>query len=80
MMRRGKRKQKDSWLRRCALILLFLTGIVSPVTAQEEEDAVKVGEVVVTASRVEEPRKETTSAVVVITEEEIERMNVQFVP
>jgi vitamin B12 transporter len=36
--------------------------------------------VVVTASRVEEPRKETTSAVVVITEEEIERMNVQFVP
>jgi vitamin B12 transporter len=80
MMRRGKRKQKDSWLKGGALALLFLTSVVSPATAQEEEDAVKVGEVVVTASRVEEPRKETTSAVVVITEEEIERMNVRFVP
>ncbi len=44
------------------------------------EETVKVEEVVVTASRLEEPQEETTSEIIVITAEEIERTNAQKVP
>jgi vitamin B12 transporter len=80
MVRREKTKWGSLDIGICYLVLFFVAGFVSPAMAQEAEDRVKVGEVVVTASRVEEPRKETTSSVVVITGEEIEKMNVQFVP
>lgn len=42
------------------------------------KDTVKVEEVVVTASRIEEPIEETTSDVIVIREEELEKTNVEY--
>lgn len=54
-------------------ILLFL-----PVFTSAEERASTLEEVVVTATRVEEPVEETTSAIVVIKEDNIKKMNVQF--
>lgn len=55
---------------------LFI-ALAGPAQARE---GVSLGEMVVTASRMPEPEKETTSAVVVIRRDEIRRMNVQFVP
>jgi vitamin B12 transporter len=56
---------------------LFLLLFSPAAWAQE---ALQLGEVVVTASKIAEPEKEATSSVVVITSEEIERANVDFVP
>lgn len=63
---------------------LFLSLICSLFTIHCSllwaEEKIKIEEVVVTASRMEEPLEETTSSVVVIKEEDIKRMNVNFIP
>lgn len=56
------------------LIMLFTTA---PLMAADE--AVRIGEVVVTATKIEEAIEETTSDVIVINSEEIKKMNTQFV-
>ena len=56
----------------------MLFGAFAPGALAQE--TVKVGEVVVTASKLEEPATETTSAVVVISGEEIKRSGAHFVP
>mgnify|MGYP001568374187 FL=1 len=58
------------------LLLTFLTA--SAVWA--EDDSIKIKEVVVSATKIEEPVEETTSDVVVIKGEDIKEMNVEFVP
>ncbi|MBI4824465.1 MAG: TonB-dependent receptor [Nitrospirae bacterium] len=58
------------------LVVFLMLVMASAVWAEEK---VRVEEVVVTAGRIEEPSQETTSDVVVIKEEEIKKMNVQFV-
>jgi len=57
--------------------LVVLVFLAAPAPAQQ---GLSLGEMVVTASRVPEPEKETTSAVIVIRRDDIKRMNVQFVP
>jgi vitamin B12 transporter len=49
------------------------------LTTAWAEETVKVEELVVTASRLEEPLEETTSDVIVVTREDIEKTNVEFV-
>ena len=60
----------------CLLFLPFL--LASPAWA--EDDSIKIKEVVVSATKIEEPVEETTSDVVVIKGEDIKEMNVEFVP
>lgn len=62
--------------RLCFLLLPLL--VVSQVYAGG--DPIKIKEVVVSATKVEEPVEETTSDVIVIKEEDIKEMNVEFVP
>jgi len=64
--------------------LRILAGVVlgvllSGVVVMAEESDIKLEEVVVTASRIEEELKEATSDVRVIRGEDIKKMNVQFV-
>lgn len=57
------------------ILLPFL--IISSAWAEEK---VKLNEVVVTAARIQESIEETTSDVIVIRDDEIKKMNVQFIP
>lgn len=59
------------------LLSIWLLLITAPASAGEE---VKLEEIVVTATRMAEPVRETTSDVIVIPEEDIRKMNVNFVP
>lgn len=52
---------------------------MSLVTSLFAEEKIKLEEVVVTATRIEEAAEETTSDVVVIKAEDIKKMNIQFV-
>lgn len=61
-------------------LMLFPLFILSSVLGVRAEDNVKIGEVVVTAGRVEEPLEETTSDVTVLKAEDIKKMNVVLVP
>ncbi len=58
--------------------LVLILPLLMLTTAWAEE-TVKVEELVVTASRLEEPLEETTSDVIVVTREDIEKTNVEFV-
>jgi len=60
-----------------SLLLLWLF-LISPSAFAEEK--VKLDEIVVTADRIEEPIRETTSSVTIIPQEDIQKMNVEFVP
>jgi vitamin B12 transporter len=60
-------------------VLLFLCLLLIAPTVSAEEK-VRLDEIVVTASRIEEPLGETTSGVILITQEDIQKMNVSFVP
>jgi vitamin B12 transporter len=61
------------------ILLLFLwLFLITPSAAAEEK--VKLDEIVVTATRMEETIGETTSSVILITREDIQKMNVEFVP
>ena len=60
------------------LLLLTLTLlIVSPIWAESE--SIKIKEVVVTATKIEEPVEETTSSVIVIPEKTIESKGIDFI-
>lgn len=59
------------------LAALFLLLMISPAGAEEK---IKVGEVVVTAARIEEAAEETTSEVRVIKGEDIRKANATFLP
>ncbi len=61
-------------------VLFVLTSLTLHSSLLWAEEKVTVGEVVVTASKIEEGIGETTSGVTVIKGEEIENMNVAFVP
>ncbi len=61
-------------------ILLLLTSYFSLLTSlYAEEKAVSLEEVVVTATRLEESVKESTSSMVVIKGDEMKRMNIEFI-
>ena len=61
-------------------ILLFsLILIPSFAMAADDDDAIDIGEVVIGASRVEEPVSESTQDVTVITSEEIEKKGVTYI-
>jgi vitamin B12 transporter len=59
-------------------LLLVWLFLISPSASAEEK--VKLDEIVVTADRIEEPIRETTSSVTIIPREDIQKMNVEFVP
>ena len=59
------------------LTLIWLFLITPSASAQED---VKLDEIVVTAARIEEPVGETTGGVTLIEGEDIQKMNVDFVP
>lgn len=58
-------------------VLLLWLLLITPSASAEEN--INLDEIVVTANRIEEPIGETTSSVTLITQEDIERMNVDFV-
>jgi len=58
---------------------MFSFLILLPVFTSAEEKPLTLEEIVVTATKIKEPVEETTSDVIVIEEEEIKKMNVQFV-
>jgi vitamin B12 transporter len=61
--------------------LMLLPLIINSLSGSGwAEETIKIGEVVVTASRLEEAIGETTSEVTVIKGEEIKQMNVAFIP
>ncbi len=60
------------------LILIFIFSVTQLMAAEEE--SILLDEVVVTAAKLEELVGETTSAVTVIKDEDIKKMNVEFVP
>lgn len=66
-------------MKRFRLMLLSLLMISFSGSGWAEE-VIKIGEVVVTASKLEEAIGETTSEVTVIKGEEIKKMNVAFIP
>lgn len=73
----SSREVEVIWMKKLLMLLFFLPVLLAgPALAQQEAS---VGEVVVTATRLQEPEAETTSDVVVITAEDIEALNVQFV-
>lgn len=57
--------------------LLVLFFAVSPVWA--EDDSIKIKEVVISASKIEEPAEETTSRVIIIPNKTIESKGAQFI-
>jgi len=60
--------------------LIVFISILLLATTTRAEEKVSVGEIVVTASKIEEAVSETTSEVVVITKEEIENSGAKFIP
>ncbi|MBI4825575.1 MAG: TonB-dependent receptor [Nitrospirae bacterium] len=64
-------------MKRIIILILIMLFTAAPVMAADE--AVLAGEVVVTATKIEEAIEETTSDVIVIKSEEIKKMNTQFV-
>lgn len=79
-MEKGDVKEKEDWCRIKGLWVLLLSLLVVSYawTWAWAEEEIKIEEVVVTASRLEEPLKETTSDVISISREEIETRNVEF--
>jgi vitamin B12 transporter len=63
----------------CSAVLCVCLFIASssPVCAQEEDVSVKMGEIVVTAGRVEEKRKEVTTNVTIIGEEDVKNSSAE---
>lgn len=61
------------------IIVLILTMIFTAAPLMAADEVIKVGEVVVTATKIEEAIEETTSDVTVISSEDIKQMNTQFV-
>jgi vitamin B12 transporter len=64
-------------MKRIIILILIMLFTAAPLMAADE--AVRVGEVVVTAAKIEEAIEETTSDVIVIKSEDIKKMNTQFV-
>ena len=60
-----------------ALLFAWLFLTVAPASAEEN---VQLDEIVVTANRIAEPVAETTSSVTLITQDDIEKMHVEFLP
>jgi len=60
-----------------SLLLIWLFLLIPSASAEEK---VNLDEIVVTATRLEEPVGETTSGVTLITRKDIQNMNVEFVP
>ncbi|HCC69489.1 MAG TPA: hypothetical protein DEP99_06370, partial [Nitrospiraceae bacterium] len=59
-------------------IILTEGPYFSVLSSQFAEEKIKIEEVVVTATRIEEAIEETTSEVVVIKAEDIKKMNIQY--
>lgn len=63
--------------------LIYLCLLLLPILVDSlawSEEPIKIKEVVVTATKMEEALEETTSDVIVISDKEIKEMNVEFVP
>lgn len=65
------------WL---AAIALVMAVTMSSSVGWGQEEAVRTEEVVVTAARMLEPQEEATSSIIVIYEDEIKRMEANFLP
>lgn len=61
------------------ILLLAISFLYSFATSYAEEKG-ELGEIIVTATKIEETLEETTSSVIVVKGEDIKKMNVQFVP
>ncbi|MDO8282515.1 MAG: TonB-dependent receptor [Thermodesulfovibrionia bacterium] len=64
-------------MKRIIILMFMMLVTAAPLLAADK--AIKVGEVVVTATKIEEAIEETTSDVIVIKSEDIKKMNTQFV-
>lgn len=62
------------------VIIFLMTGLLAAATAFADNEPVKIKEVVVSATKLEEAVSETTSSVVVMNRESIDKMNAEFVP
>jgi vitamin B12 transporter len=62
------------------LLWLLLTSLLIISSVWAEDEVIKIKEVVVSATKIEEAIEETTSDVIVIKEQDIKEMNVEFVP
>jgi vitamin B12 transporter len=60
-----------------SLLFIWLFLLIPSASAEEK---VSLDEIIVTATRMEEPAGETTSGVTLITRKDIQKMNVEFVP
>lgn len=78
----AKTKKEKVFMKRSWLLFMSLTcslfAVYCPLLWAEEK--VKIEEVVVTASRIEEAIEEPTSEIAVISSEDIKKMNVEFLP
>ncbi|MEW6067680.1 MAG: TonB-dependent receptor [Nitrospirota bacterium] len=72
-------KKNFKLLKFICILLLFTFHFSLFTLSFAEEITVPLEEVVVTASKIEEPSEETISGVIVITGEDIKKMNLQFV-
>lgn len=59
-------------------VLLLWVCFTTPSASAEEP--IRLEDIVVTASRIEEPIRETTSSIILVTRQDIEQMNVDFLP
>jgi vitamin B12 transporter len=74
----GKKMKTFSKLIIC-ILLLFIFQFSLFTLSFAEENTISMEEIIVTATKIDEEIEETTSTVLVITSEDIEKMNVQFI-
>ena len=61
-----------------AVLLVFMFFVLPiPILAQEVEDVITIEEIIVTASRIEEPLKYSPDSVTIVTEEEVQKKGKQ---
>ncbi|WP_038056593.1 TonB-dependent receptor plug domain-containing protein [Thermodesulfobacterium hydrogeniphilum] len=73
-------KRKASVLTGLMILNLFINNVsAKESTKTDNKTSTEIPEVVVTASKIKEPISETTSNVIVITEKDIKKRNMQFV-
>ncbi len=75
-----KRKKAERLLKGSAWMVLWLLLIVMTSASADAEETIKIGEVVVTATRYEEQLADVPANVSVITEERIKNSNAPNIP
>lgn len=81
-MRMSKKIRRNLWKKSCASLLCLtfsLAPVLSAAAAEQEDKSFTLDEVVVTANRVETPKKDVTTSVTVITQEMIQKSSAKMV-